>query len=107
MMALALKKKKEDEARQAAGAPVDRATSSEGSVEVKEEPVDGDGDDDLAVLALSDKLDGLADGADASGISSDSGEGGAERGRRIDKGKAKVSIVGFDGTNQDDAEEEE
>lgn len=30
-----------------------------------------------------------------------------ERGRRIDKGKAKVRVVGFDGTNQDGPEAEE
>jgi len=30
-----------------------------------------------------------------------------ERGRRIDKGKTKVRVVGFDGTNQDDVEDEE
>lgn len=30
-----------------------------------------------------------------------------ERGRRIDKGKAKVRVVGFDGTNQDGVEEQE
>jgi len=30
-----------------------------------------------------------------------------ERGRRIDKGKGKVQVVGFDGTNQDGAEDDE
>jgi GATA-binding protein len=30
-----------------------------------------------------------------------------ERGRRIDKGKAKVRVEGFDGTSQDSFEEEE
>ncbi|KAL0956600.1 hypothetical protein HGRIS_002737 [Hohenbuehelia grisea] len=30
-----------------------------------------------------------------------------ERGRRIDKGKARVRVVGFDGTNQDDHEDDE
>jgi len=30
-----------------------------------------------------------------------------ERGRRIDKGKAKVQVVGFDGTNQDGAEDDD
>lgn len=30
-----------------------------------------------------------------------------ERGRRIDKGKAKVQVVGFDGTNQDGTEDDE
>ena len=30
-----------------------------------------------------------------------------ERGRRIDKGKAKVRVVGFDGTNQDGPEVED
>jgi len=32
---------------------------------------------------------------------------GEERGRRIDKGKAKVSVVGFDGANQDCTEDDE
>jgi len=32
---------------------------------------------------------------------------GGERGRRIDKGKAKVSVVGFDGENQDGMEDDE
>jgi len=35
------------------------------------------------------------------------GEIGEERGRRIDKGKTKVSVVGFDGTNQDSTEDDE
>lgn len=30
-----------------------------------------------------------------------------ERGRRIDKGKAKVQVIGFDGTNQDGAEDDD
>jgi GATA-binding protein len=30
-----------------------------------------------------------------------------ERGRKIDKGKGKVKVVGFDGTNQDGAEDDE
>ncbi|KAJ7680307.1 hypothetical protein DFH06DRAFT_1162572 [Mycena polygramma] len=30
-----------------------------------------------------------------------------ERGRRIDKGKAKVQVVGFDGLNQDDADDDD
>jgi GATA-binding protein len=32
---------------------------------------------------------------------------GDDRGRRADKGKAKVRVVGFDGTNQDGVEDEE
>jgi GATA-binding protein, other eukaryote len=32
---------------------------------------------------------------------------GDDRGRRTDKGKAKVRVVGFDGTNQDGVEDEE
>ena len=32
------------------------------------------------------------------------GEVGEERGRRIDEGQAKVSVVGFDGANQDSTE---
>jgi len=34
-------------------------------------------------------------------------EEGEERGRKIDKGKGKVKVVGFDGTNQDGAEDDE
>jgi GATA-binding protein len=30
-----------------------------------------------------------------------------ERGRRIDKGKPRVRVIGFDGTNQDGPEEDE
>jgi len=37
----------------------------------------------------------------------DSNDSSNERGRRIDKGKCKVRIVGFDGTNQDGVEDNE
>ncbi|TFK53595.1 hypothetical protein OE88DRAFT_1262860 [Heliocybe sulcata] len=70
MMALALKKKKEDEARAALGG--------------------------VATL-----------GESAEDVESAEGEGmhEEERGRRPEKGKAKVTVVGFDGTNQDGAED--
>ncbi|KAI0026872.1 hypothetical protein K488DRAFT_64110, partial [Vararia minispora EC-137] len=75
MMALALKKQKEDEARQAA--------AQDAAEELKQGPP-----------AVKDE--GGADQSES-----------AERGRRIDKGKSKVSIVGFDGTNQDGTEEDD
>ena len=86
MMALALKKKKEDETKQGGlGSELEQA-----SVQVKREaasddvPLSNEGQKEVRV--------------------------GEERGRRIDKGKAKVSVVGFDGVdgeNQDGTEEDE
>lgn len=79
-MALALKKKKDDELKQGAQA----------EVQVKREP--GEVDDD-AVSPTIEENKGV--------------EVGEERGRRIDKGKTKVSVVGFDGANQDSTEDDE
>jgi len=79
MMALALKKKKDDEAKQ----------EGQAEVQVKREP--GEVDDAFSPTTEENK-----------GV-----EFGEERGRRIDKGKTKVSVVGFDGANQDNTEDDE
>jgi len=71
MMALALKKKKEEE----------DAANATSNTEIKSEAG--------ATPLLTDPRDE------------------EERGRRIDKGKGKVQVVGFDGTNQDGAEDDE
>lgn len=86
MMALALKKKKDDETKQ--GGEVGELEHT--GVQVKKEPGEVVGD---TVFATAE----------------DNKEAGAEeeRGRRIDKGKAKVSVVGFDGANQDCTEDDE
>ncbi|EGO25829.1 hypothetical protein SERLADRAFT_448749 [Serpula lacrymans var. lacrymans S7.9] len=82
MMALALKKKKEDEEAR------ERYAEKRSDVKAEESAV-------------------------SSGLPTSQGEGvgsdddGAERGRRIDKGKAKVQVVGFDGTNQDGTEDDD
>lgn len=82
MMALALKKKKgEEEARQ----------NSELTNENSDMPSQSD------VMPDQQSSDATSE------IKNDLGE----RGRRIDKGKAKVRVVGFDGTNQDIFEEDE
>jgi GATA-binding protein, other eukaryote len=86
MMALALKKKKDsDETKQGGRA----AELGQDEVQVKKEPGE------------------VVDGA-VSPITETKGvEVGEERGRRIDKGKTKVSVVGFDGANQDCTEDDE
>lgn len=82
MMALALKKKKgEEEARQ--------------NLELTNENSDMPSQSD--VMPDQQSCDGTFE------IKNDLGE----RGRRIDKGKAKVRVIGFDGTNQDIPEEDE
>jgi hypothetical protein len=80
MMALALKKKKDDELKQ----------GGQAEVQVKREP--GEVDDDAVSPSIEENKDV---------------EVGEERGRRIDKGKTKVSVVGFDGANQDSTEDDE
>jgi len=87
MMALALKKRKDsdDETKQGVRA----GELGQDEVQVKKEPgevVDG------AVSPIT-EIKGV--------------EVGEERGRRIDKGKTKVSVVGFDGANQDCTEDDE
>ncbi|KAI0266754.1 hypothetical protein BC834DRAFT_969276 [Gloeopeniophorella convolvens] len=88
MMALALKKKKEDEARQ--GGQADEAEQN--GVTVKKEA-----SEDAGVGTFSPAI--------AEGVKEETVE--EERGRRIDKGKGKVSVVGFDGANQDGTEEDD
>ena len=86
MMALALKKKKDDETK--LGGQTEKPEQA--SVHVKQEPVEVVDD---AVPSSTEETEGV--------------EVGEERGRRIDKGKAKVSVVGFDGANQDGTEDDE
>lgn len=90
MMALALKKKKEEEDLAASGQQGDDAQDS---AIAKTSPQDRREEGSSQV--------GSRLTAEAEGAESD------ERGRRIDKGKARVRVVGFDGTNQDGAEENE
>jgi hypothetical protein len=86
MMALALKKRKDsDEMRQGGQA----GELEEAGVQVKTEPGE------------------VVDGAVSLATENKGAEVGEERGRRIDKGKTKVSVVGFDGANQDNAEDDE
>ena len=86
-MALALKKKKDDETKLGGqtGEKPDQPI-----VHVKQEPGVVVGE---AVSLTTEETEGV--------------EVGEERGRRIDKGKAKVSVVGFDGANQDGTEDDE
>ena len=86
MMALALKKKKDDETRQGGQAG---ETLEQTSVHVKKEP------GEVADEAVSLTTENMGAGV------------GEERGRRIDKGKTKVSVEGFDGANQDSTEDDE
>ncbi|RPD59799.1 hypothetical protein L227DRAFT_586366 [Lentinus tigrinus ALCF2SS1-6] len=88
MMALALKKKKEDEGKER-----ERAMEKGKGREADAQAGSGPG-------SSGEKVEGpasLAGGAEAATQ--------AERGRTIDKGKARVQVVGFDGANQDGAEE--
>jgi GATA-binding protein len=85
MMALALKKKKEDE----------EAKALEATRVKQNAPPPTESKDEFTKRQIQTEPEpGGARGAD-------------ERGRRIDKGKAKVRVVGFDGTNQDGSEEQE
>jgi Fungal protein of unknown function (DUF1752) len=86
MMALALKKKKDDEAKQLGSL----GELEQVGVQVKTEP--GEVTGDIVSLTTEDNKEAVL---------------GEERGRRIDKGKAKVSVVGFDGANQDCTEDDE
>jgi len=81
MMALALKKKKDEEAKQG----TEPGEFDQAGVQVKKEP-----GEDVFPTAGDNKV-----------------EVEEERGRRIDKGKTKVSVEGFDGANQDSTEDDE
>jgi GATA-binding protein len=83
MMALALKKRKDDEEARLVGMGQEKQAIT--TAEVKSESSQR--------LSL----------CDAELVPSTN----SERGRRIDKGKTKVRVVGFDGTNQDGSEEQE
>ncbi|KAH8083769.1 hypothetical protein BXZ70DRAFT_958063 [Cristinia sonorae] len=80
MMALALKKKKEDEER----------SKTEELRDSREEK-------------LSERPDTASSARSPGGDGNEDGDTG--RGRTIDKGKARVQVVGFDGANTDDLEE--
>lgn len=82
-MALALKKKKEDEEK-----------GKNGEQKPKQEEDSADRPD--------------ASSARPPGVSKEpEGEEEEERGRTIDKGKARVKVVGFDGANPDNVDENE
>ncbi|KAJ7594136.1 signal peptide peptidase-domain-containing protein [Mycena floridula] len=88
MMALALKKKKEDEEAKSTVVPKqEKSGSSTPSLVSK-----AVGSNEAAIPTESQETESKAL---------------SERGRRIDKGKAKVRVVGFDGTNQDGFDEPE
>ncbi|KAI0305684.1 hypothetical protein B0F90DRAFT_1815267 [Multifurca ochricompacta] len=89
MMALALKKKKDEESKQGGQA----SELEQAGVRVKKEPLEPVGNGDTLSLATTTEEKETSVGE--------------ERGRRIDKGKAKVSVVGFDGENQDGSMEED
>lgn len=82
MMALALKKKKGEEEA------VQRLEAANRNHDIPSQ---------LDVPPSQQGSDDTSEGRDDQG----------ERGRRIDKGKTKVRVVGFDGTNQDGPEEDE
>ena len=84
MMALALKKRKEDE----------ESKATEGPAKEEEAP-------------FRDQASGRLREAPQVEHKPDNVGEPDERGRRIDKGKARVRVEGFDGTNQDPFEEEE
>lgn len=90
MMALALKKKKEDEGKER-----ERAREKGKGREADAQTGSGPGFSDEKVEGPA----SLAGGAEAATET--------ERGRTIDKGKARVQVVGFDGANQDGADENE
>ena len=90
MMALELKKRKEDEAKL-----VEAEAKLAEAMREKNNP----GEQPNVTTDIRHSYSGLEEGTDP-GASN-------ERGRRIGKGKGKVRVVGFDGTNQDGFEEEE
>lgn len=92
MMALALKKKKEDEAK----AADDSSKAAVAAVLSKSPPTASASANATATTSNNSTPPPQEDDDD-------------ERGRRIDKGKGRVRVVGFEGTNQDgtdDADEE-
>lgn len=100
MMALALKKKKEDEGRER---EKERAKELE-----KEKEKDREADAQTGG-GPGPTQPGGEKAAEGTGPSTGGAETAqeTERGRTIDKGKARVQVVGFDGENQDGADENE
>lgn len=86
MMALALKKRKEDEEAKTTAVGKEKQETSATAADVPNE-----------TSRSQKQLEADPDPSTVLG----------ERGRRIDKGKTKVRVVGFDGTNQDGFEEKE
>ncbi|KAI1794173.1 hypothetical protein LXA43DRAFT_971422 [Ganoderma leucocontextum] len=96
MMALALKKKKEDEEREK-----ERAKEMEKEKDREADAQKGGGPGPTQP--------GGEKAAEGTGPSTGGAETApeTERGRTIDKGKARVQVVGFDGENQDGADEDD
>ena len=96
MMALALKKKKEDEGRER-----ERTKELEKGKDREADAQKGGGPGPTQP--------GGEKAAEGTGPSTGGAETAqeTERGRTIDKGKARVQVVGFDGANQDGADENE
>ncbi|TFK25727.1 hypothetical protein FA15DRAFT_668249 [Coprinopsis marcescibilis] len=92
MMAMALKKKERDEKAAAASA------SGEFVEGENKQPAQGTNEDEGLQLKRSSSPDVR--------VETDQTEG-SERGRRIDKGKTRVRVVGFDGANPDWIEEDD
>ncbi|GJJ06530.1 hypothetical protein Clacol_000722 [Clathrus columnatus] len=85
MMALALRKKREEEARR----------ESEGKLDIKSEPLAEKGDLTADQNSSTENTKGVTDAKDEA----------SSRGRRIDKGKAKTRVEGFDdGKQEEDAD---
>ena len=92
MMALALKKKKEDEGREK-----ERAKEKNRDAEAQKGggPGSSQSSGEKAAEGTGPSTGGVETAQET------------ERGRTIDKGKARVQVVGFDGANQDGADENE
>ncbi|KAF5386013.1 hypothetical protein D9615_002520 [Tricholomella constricta] len=85
MMALALKKKKDEDEEAAAKEKKRESTDSE--------------------LVVPEAKPESSQRQNVSEVEPETARNSDERGRRIDKGKARVRVVGFDGTNQDGFDE--
>lgn len=92
MMALALKKKKEDEGRE-------KERAKEKNRDAEAQKGGGPGSSQSSGEKAAEGTGPSTGGAETAQET--------ERGRTIDKGKARVQVVGFDGANQDGADENE
>ena len=92
MMALALKKKKEDEGRE-------KERAKEKNRDAEAQKGGGPGSSQSSGEKAAEGTGPSTGGAETAQET--------ERGRTIDKGKARVQVVGFDGANQDGPEENE